>query len=38
LIPHLWKAKRGPRKSLHLPKHLHHRMEAGVDATRSGLL
>jgi hypothetical protein len=24
LIPHLWKAKRGPRKSSHLPKHLHH--------------
>jgi hypothetical protein len=38
LIPRLWKVKRGPRKSSHLPKHLHHRMEAGVDATRSGLL
>jgi hypothetical protein len=24
LVPRLWKAKRGPRKSSHLPKHLHH--------------
>jgi hypothetical protein len=23
LIRRLWKAKRGPRKSSHLPKHLH---------------
>jgi hypothetical protein len=38
LIPRLWNAKRGPRKSSHLLKHLHHRMEAGVDTTRSGLL
>jgi hypothetical protein len=35
LGPRLWKAKRGPRKSSHLPKHLHHWMQAGVDAIRS---